>query len=115
MATAPVRRMGELEEPHGASAPVPHHHVPYYWIFFALVVLTGITAGVATHRFGSEYKNILAALIIATLKGTFVARYFMHLKFEGKLIYMIFFSPILLCLLLIVALVPDIAYGSEYR
>lgn len=105
----------EPTEPHGTSASAPHHDVPYFWIFIALVVLTGITAGVAVHRFSSEYTNILAALTIATVKGTLVARYFMHLKFEGKLIYLIFFSPILLCLLLIAALFPDIANGPEHR
>lgn len=105
----------ERNEPHGTTVPAPHHNVPYFWIFIALVVLTGITVGVAVHRFSSEYTNIVVALTIATVKGTLVARYFMHLKFEGKLIYLIFLSPILLCLLLIAALFPDIANATEHH
>ena len=28
------------DEPHGVSLPMPHHAVPYFAIFFALLVLT---------------------------------------------------------------------------
>ena len=112
MSTVPIgERVGELEEPHGVSVPAPHHEVPYYWIFVILVALTLVTVAVATRRFHSEYVNVLVALLIASVKGTFVARYFMHLKFEGKLIYLILFGPVTLCILLIAALLPDILYA----
>ena len=39
--------------------------------------------------------------------------FFMHLKFEGKLIYMIFVVPLGLCVLLIVALLPDIVMTKD--
>jgi len=32
----------------------------------------------------------------------------MHLKFEGKLIYVITIIPCLLCILVVVALIPDV-------
>ena len=38
-----VNRMGEPEEPHGHSEPMPHHAVNYYMIFVALIVLTVVT------------------------------------------------------------------------
>src|SRR5687767_4491170 len=101
-------RMPEPEEPHGVSVPAPHHHVNYYYIFFALVILTIVTVLVAFHRFESEVVNLLLALLVASIKATLVAMFFMHLKFEGKLIYLIFFVPLMLCVLLIVALIPDI-------
>jgi len=59
-------------------------------IFGLLIVLTVITVAVATQRFENEFVNVCLALLIATIKATFVARYFMHLKFEGKLIWFIF-------------------------
>ena len=100
------------DEPHGASVPLPHHAIPFYFVFGVLVVLTGITVGVNyLYRAPNEWINVGVALMIAFTKGTFVARYFMHLKFEGKLIYLIFLGPLLLCILLIAALLPDIAYG----
>ena len=104
----PAARMNEPEEPHGVSVPAPHHAVNYYYIFFALVILTVVTVLVAFHRFESEVVNLLLALLVASVKATLVAMFFMHLKFEGKLIYLIFFVPLLLCVLLILALIPDI-------
>ena len=101
-------RMHETEEPHGMTVPTPHHSVNYYYIFFALVILTIVTVLVAFHRFESEVVNLLLALLVASIKATLVAMFFMHLKFEGKLIYLIFFVPLVLCVLLIVALIPDI-------
>jgi hypothetical protein len=38
--------------------------------------------------------------------------FFMHLKFEGKLIHLIFVVPLLLCVLLTVALIPDILLNT---
>jgi hypothetical protein len=52
--------------------------------------------------------KVLVALAIASVKATCVAFFFMHLKFEGKLIYTIFIVPLLLCVLLTVALIPDV-------
>ena len=105
-ATTHVSR--EPEEPHGVTIPLPHHTVNYYAIFTALVVLTILTVLVAFHRFQSEAVNLLLAMLVAATKATLVALFFMHLKFEGKLIYMIFIVPLCLCVLLIVALLPDL-------
>ena len=104
----PAARMNEPEEAHGISVPTPHHAVNYYYIFFALVILTIVTVLVAFHRFESEVVNLLLALLVATIKATLVAMFFMHLKFEGKLIYLIFIVPLLLCVLLTVAIIPDV-------
>jgi len=104
----------EPEEAHAISVPMPHHSVPYLWIFFALVVLTVVTVAVALKRFDNELVNVVLALLVASIKATFVARYFMHLKFEGKLIYVILFVPLTLTVILICALIPDIANGVHH-
>jgi cytochrome c oxidase subunit IV len=98
----------EPEEPHGVTEPTPHHTVNYYAIFIALVVLTIVTVLVAFVRFKSEFINLAISMLIATTKATLVASFFMHLKFEGKLVRMIFIIPLFLCVLLIVALIPDV-------
>src|SRR5438309_1691945 len=98
------------EEPHGVSVPMPHHHVNYWMIFYTLVALTVVTVAVAFKRFDNEVVNVLLALLVASIKAMFVAVYFMHLKFEGKLIYCIFFVPLVLTVLLICALLPDIGH-----
>ena len=110
-----INRMGEPEEPHGESVPMPHHHVNYYMIFLTLVVLTIVTVAIAFKRFEHEVVNLLLAMLVASIKASFVAVYFMHLKFEGKLIYLILGVPLFLCVLLIVALIPDIVHALPFN
>src|SRR4029078_7071296 len=88
---------GGAEEAHGVTVPEPHHKVNYFMIFVLLVALTVITVAIAMKRFESEAGNVLLALLVASIKATFVAMYFMHLKFEGKLIYLIMIVPLCLC------------------
>src|SRR5215213_175091 len=115
MTEAHAPRLNEPEEPHGHTEPTPHHHVNYLYIFFSLVILTIVTVLVAFHRFENEVVNLLLALLVASIKATLVAMFFMHLKFEGKLIYLIFFVPLVLCVLLIVALIPDVLHGPLFN
>lgn len=105
--------MIEPNEPHGQSAPLPHHPVNYFLIFLVLVVLTVLTVAIALKRFDDELVNVLMALLIASTKGVFVARYFMHLKFEGKLIYLMLLVPVGLAVVLVLALIPDIGHGRR--
>ena len=106
-------RMPE-EEAHGLTAPHVEHKINYLMIFYALVGLTVLTVAIAFKRFPNELVNVLLALLVASIKATFVARYFMHLKFEGKLIYFIFFIPLALTVLLIFALIPDVGHGIHH-
>lgn len=66
-------------------------HIRGYWvIFFALLVLTGITVGVAEvgDRQGwGTFATVAVALVVASIKGTLVCLYFMHLIDEKKVIY----------------------------
>ena len=108
-------RMGEPEEPHGHSEPLPHHSVPYFKIFLILVALTIVTVLVALKRFDNEVINLLLAMLVAMVKAACVAMFFMHLKFEGKLIYLIMIVPLILCVILIAALIPDIVYSLPFN
>src|SRR5437879_1663909 len=96
------------EEPHDVSRPTPHHVVPYVLIFFVLVFFTGVTVAIAFVHFPTELINVFLALAVAIVKGSLVGLFFMHLKFEGKLIYLIVIVPLLLCVLIICALIPDV-------
>ena len=104
------------EEPHDVSRPMPHHHVNYVAIFLLLVVLTIITVGVAfVPQIKSEIAKVLVALTIASIKASFVVLFFMHLKFEGKLIYLILLVPVLLTIIMIMALIPDVVHGPLFN
>ena len=79
-----------------------HHEVGpkgYALILGALITLTIITVWSAGFDFGKF--NIVLAMIIASIKATIVALYFMHLKFEDKLTWIYALYPVFLLLLLI--------------
>src|SRR6267142_6617782 len=97
-----------MSEAHGHTEPMPHHKVNYFLIFGILVVLTIVTVGVARLDIQAEWITVLLALTIASIKASFVAAFFMHLKFEGKLIYFIMIVPLTFTIVLICALIPDI-------
>ena len=60
----------------------------YITVFAALAILTVVTVAVSYLHLPIGYA-ILLALFIATVKGTLVACYFMHLISERALIYAI--------------------------
>ena len=114
---AAVSRLGEGDAeggaPRGHTDPVPHHHVNYLVIFYVLIILTVVTVVVAFAPIQSELTKVGVALLVASVKATLVARYFMHLKFEGKLIRLTLFFPLLLCVIMIAALIPDVGLGRQ--
>ncbi len=58
----------------------------YFMIFGALMVLTIITVGVSYVHLPVA-AAVTVALVVATIKGSLVALYFMHLLHERKVIY----------------------------
>jgi len=93
---------------HAASAPghdaadIDRHVKVYITVFVTLMVLTIVT--VAVSRFHLPLPiAVSVALLVATIKGSLVACYFMHLISEKKLIYAVlaltaFFFIVLLAL-----------------
>ena len=69
-----------------ANDDIRSHVKTYFMIFGALMVLTIITVGVSYVHLPIPMA-ITVALIVATIKGSLVALYFMHLSHERKLIY----------------------------
>ena len=62
----------------------------YIKVFGAVAVLTVVTVAVASLKF-SIGLAVLVAMVIATVKGSLVASFFMHLAHEKKLIYLLLF------------------------
>jgi len=65
---------------------VKKHVRVYITVFVALLALTLITVAISTLHL-STGPAIVVALIIATIKASLVAGYFMHLLTERKVIY----------------------------
>lgn len=85
-----------------------HVHIAtsrFYWgIFGALVLLTIATVKVSYYDFGS--MNTVIALLIATMKGSLVAAFFMHLRHD-KLFNTLAFLAAFLFLAIFILLTYD--------
>ena len=68
------------------AADIDRHVRVYITVFVALMVLTIITVAVSYLDL-SVPMAVTVALLVATIKGSLVACYFMHLISEKKLIY----------------------------
>ncbi len=78
----------------------------YYAIWIALLVLTVVTAGVATIDLGPF--NTVVALVIATFKALLVVLFFMHVKYTSeKLTKMVIVSSLFWLLLLLALSMAD--------
>ncbi|MCP4250080.1 MAG: hypothetical protein GY778_23810 [bacterium] len=81
-------------------AAIKAHTRVYLLVFGALAVFTVVTVGVS-YLDVSVPMAVAIALLIASVKATLVACYFMHLLTERKALY----SVLLLCVFFFIALV----------
>jgi cytochrome c oxidase subunit 4 len=87
------------------STAMSGHIVPvrtYISIWLALLVLTGLTAGVAFVNLGPF--NTVVALVIATLKALLVVLIFMHVKYASDRLTKVVLVSALFWLLLLLGL-----------
>ena len=74
---------------HLPGDPKEHVIIPYKFhigIWVGLIILTIMTVLVSVMGLKLVAFSVITALIIAIAKATVVANYFMHLKYENKLI-----------------------------
>jgi len=89
-----------------------HKHPNYMAIFYTLIALTVIELGVAQlphYVQGSTRIMIVALVALALVKAMLVGLYFMHLRFERKTFVILVSFPLVLAVVLIIALLPDVA------
>jgi cytochrome c oxidase subunit 4 len=87
----------------------------YLGVFGALMLGTIITVWVAMGVDLGRPMNIAVGILIACAKASLVALFFMHLKFETKLIWGAAIFPLILFLILIFALMPDVGMGETNK
>ncbi|HKQ32157.1 MAG TPA: cytochrome C oxidase subunit IV family protein [Thermodesulfobacteriota bacterium] len=85
------------------------HHITtnktYIIVWIILMILTAITVYVSYINFG--ILNIVIALVVASIKASVVALYFMHLKFEDSITWVFALFPLSLLALLIAMTITD--------
>jgi cytochrome c oxidase subunit IV len=102
MAETKVLSPTEVAEEHQQEA-----HAPYLKVWLALAVLTAVEYFYAAW-FSKLFVTLLIGLLIwAGIKAGLVGWYFMHLKFEGKWVYILIVPAVVLAAILTLALVPD--------
>ena len=74
-------------------------------MWLALMVMTALTVYVSYINFGT--LNIVIALVVASIKASIVALFFMHLKFEDSITWVFALFPLSLLALLIAMTMTD--------
>ena len=70
-----------------SAEDIRHHVAVYMKVFLALFVLTIVTVAASYLHLDSVAMTVTIALFIASIKGTLVACFFMHLRSEKALIF----------------------------
>ncbi len=73
---------------------IKHHVKVYVAVFAALACLTVITVAIAYLHLNTA-AAVAVALFVASVKGSLVAAYFMHLISEKKVIFMVLILTII--------------------
>lgn len=82
-------------------------HAPYLKVFVALLVFTVLEYAYARFLPLSFTMLVAGLMLMAVIKATLVGMYFMHLKFEGRWIYMILVPVSILAVVVVAGLIPD--------
>lgn len=110
------------ESPAGHDHEAEHirAHVKVYMLIFGMLILgTIVTVAISYVDFGAAWKNITIGLIIATIKASLVAGWFMHLISEKRMVHAIlvvtgFFFAVLVALC-IWTMAPESLIGGGNR
>lgn len=89
------------------ATEVEHKEPNYALIFWSLLILTILELFVANLHFLPRLQIILSLVSLAIIKASLVALFYMHLKFEKLLIYIIFAIPFILSFILVLLTITD--------
>jgi cytochrome c oxidase subunit IV len=93
------------------AADIDRHVRIYITVFVALMALTIITVAISYLHLPPAMA-IAVALFVATIKGSLVACYFMHLISEKKLIYAVLVITVIKFVVLLA--LPAITHSNGY-
>ena len=93
------------------AADIDRHVKVYVTVFVVLMALTLITVAVSYLHLSTPMA-ITVALFVATVKGSLVACYFMHLISEKRLIYAVLIITVIKFIALLA--LPAITHGNGY-
>jgi len=83
-----------------------HHKRPYIRIFLTLTALTAVEVVIATLIQGQTLR-IIVLLGLAITKAALVALYFMHLRYDHRLLAVVGGVPMVLTVFMLILLLMD--------
>ena len=100
--------------PFMTNPPATSHTKQYLVIFGWLVALTIFEIVVALMHFPTV---VLAILLVASSlgKAMLIGLYFMHLKFESRVLWFLPAAPVVFAILFVFGIFPDIVYHAIHR
>jgi cytochrome c oxidase subunit IV len=93
------------------AADIDRHVRVYITVFVALMALTVVTVAISYLHLPTA-AAVALALFVATIKGSLVACYFMHLISEKKLIYVVLVITVVKFAALMA--LPVLTHGNGY-
>jgi len=85
----------------------------YFKVLTALVALTALTVYAASFNFGEW--NVIVALLIASCKASLVGLFFMHLKDDKPITWIIYLTAVFMLALLLIFVLIDVDSRPELR
>ena len=81
----------------------------YFWVWGALLVLTGIEVALAYEQLLQPVRMLEVLMVLSLVKAALIIAYFMHLKFEVPFMKFMLMAAIVVCLCLMCIFFADAA------
>lgn len=98
-----------------AAHSYSHAKKVYSAVLAALLLLTVVTVAAAGVHFGSPSVNVVVALVIASMKASLVALFFMHLAYDNRINAIIFLTGVVMLAIFLIFTLLDVGARDTVR
>jgi cytochrome c oxidase subunit 4 len=88
------------------TAHPPEKKRPYIQVFIGLAVLTAVEVGVSALEIDKTFQ-IIVLLLLAASKAALVAMFFMHLRYDHRVLSIVGGFPLILVLVMLLIFMAD--------
>ena len=92
---------------HNLAAAHDENKAQYFWVWGALLILTGIEVVLAYNQVFQPVRMLEVLMVLSVIKAALIIAYFMHLKFEVPFMRFMLMAAIVACLCLMCIFFPD--------
>ncbi|HXE90590.1 MAG TPA: cytochrome C oxidase subunit IV family protein [Terriglobales bacterium] len=92
---------------HDATATHDHGKAQYFWVWGALLAITGIEIVLAYKQVFDPLHMLIVLLVLSVIKAALIIAYFMHLKFEIVRMKVTLMAALVVCLTLMFVFFAD--------